>query len=57
MEASVILKMVEDAFYNCFFIIDAISIDDYITIKSVLKHPYIGVQVQVLKSSKGKLDE
>ena len=28
MEASAILKMVEDAFYNCFFIIDVIVSDN-----------------------------
>ena len=57
MEASAILKMVEDAFYNHFFIFDVIVIDDDIKIRDVLKHPSIGVQGKVLKSSKGKLDE
>ena len=57
MEASAILKMVEDAFYNRFFIIDVIVSDDDSTMRAVLKHPYKGAQGQVLKSSKGKLHE
>ena len=56
MEASDILKMVEDALYDCFFIIDAIVRNNYSTVRAVLKHPSIGVRKQVLKSSKGKLD-
>ena len=43
MEASAILKMVEDALYNHFFIIDVIVSDDDSTMKAVLKHPLIGV--------------
>ena len=43
MEASTILKMVEDAFYNCFFIIDVIVGDNDRTMQAVLKHPSIGV--------------
>ena len=54
MEASAILKMVEDAFYNRFFIIDVIVSDDDSTMQAVLKHPSKGARVQVLKSSKGK---
>ena len=57
MEASAILKMVEDALYNRFFIVDVIVSDDDSTIRSGLKHPSIGVRGQVLKKSKGKLDE
>ena len=57
MEASAILKMVEDAFYNRFFIVDVIVSDDDSTMRAVLKHPLIGVRGQVLKISKGKLDE
>ena len=57
MEASTILKMVEDAFYNSFVIIDVIVSDNDSTMRSVIKHPSIGVQGQVLKSYKGKLDE
>ena len=57
MEASEILKMVKDAFYNRFLIIDVIVSNDDSTIQSVLKSPYKGSQVQVLNSSKGKLDE
>ena len=55
MEASVILKMVEDDFYNGFFIIDVIVSDDERTMRAVLKHPSKGARDQVLKSSKGKL--
>ena len=57
MEASAILKMVEDAFYNRFFIVDVIVSNDDSTMRAVLKHPSIGVRVQHLKTSKGKLDE
>ena len=49
MEASAILKIVEDAFYNHFFIIDVILGDDDSTMRAVLKHPSIGDQGQVLK--------
>ena len=56
MEASDILNMVEDAYYNRFFIIDLIVSDDDSTMHAVLKHPIIGVRGQVLKTSKGKLD-
>ena len=55
MEASEIMKMVEDAFYNRFFIIDIIVRDYDSTMQAVLKHPSKGAQGQVLKSSKGKL--
>ena len=55
MEASTILKMVENVFYNCFFIIDVIVGNDDSTMRYELKHPSIGVQGQVLKSSKGKI--
>ena len=57
MEDSAILKMVEDAFYNRFFIIDVIVSDDNSTIRAVLNHILIGVRGKVLKTSKGKLDE
>ena len=57
MEAYEILKMVEDALYNRFFIIDVIVSDDDIIMRAVIKHSYKGVQGQVLKSSKGKLNE
>ena len=56
MEASAILKMVEDAFYNRFFIIDVIVSDDYRTMRAVLKHPSKGARGQFLNSPKGKLD-
>ena len=49
--------MVEYALYNCFFIIDVIVSNDESTMQDVLKHPSIGVRGQVLKTSKGKLDE
>ena len=57
MEASDILKMVEDAVYNQLFIIDVIVNDDDSTMQAVLKYPYIGVRGQVLKSSKVNIDE
>ena len=57
MEASAIMKMVEDALYYQIIIIDVIvSVNDR-KIQYVLKHPSKGAQGQVLKSSKGKLDE
>ena len=43
MEASVILNIVKDAFYNHLFIIDIIVRDDEITMQAVLNHPSIGV--------------
>ena len=52
-----ILKMVEDSFLNRFFVIDIIVSDDDTTMQSVLNNPSIGVRGQVLKSSKGKLNE
>ena len=57
MEASAILKMVEDAFLNRLFFIDIIVSDDDSTMRAVLKHPSKGARGQVLKSSKGKLHE
>ena len=57
MKASAILKMVEDEFYHFFLIIDGIVSDDGSTIRAVLKHTSKCDQGQVLKSSKGKLDE
>ena len=54
MEASTILKMVEDDFYNHFFIIDSIVSNDDRTMRAVLKHPSKGAQGRVPKSSKGK---
>ena len=56
MEASAILNMVEDAFYNCFFIIDVNVRNNDITMRAVLNHPSSGARGQVLNSSKGKLD-
>ena len=53
MEASAILKMVEDAFYNRFLMIDVVISDDDSTIRAVLEHPSKGTQGQILKSSKG----
>ena len=57
MEASAILKMVEDAYYDQFFIIDVIFINDDSIMWAVINYPSIGVRGQVLKSSKVKLDE
>ena len=42
MEASAILKMVEDAILNRFFVIDIIVSDDDSTMQDVLKHPSKG---------------
>ena len=44
MDASAILKMVEDALYNRFFIIDVIVSDDDSTMQAVLKDPSKGSQ-------------
>ena len=57
MKAYEILNIVEDAFYNCFFIIYAIVGDDDSTMRAVLKHPSKGARGQALKSFKVKLDE
>ena len=57
IEASAILKMVEDALYNCFFIIHVIVSNNDSTMRTVLKHPLIGVRGKVMKSSEGKNDE
>ena len=57
MEASAILKIVEDALYNLFFIVDVIVSDDDSTMRYVLKNTLIDVWGQVMKTSKGKLDE
>ena len=57
MEASEVLKMVEDAFYNCFFIIGVMVSNDDSTMQAVLKKPSKGARGKDLKSSKGKLHE
>ena len=57
MEASAILKMVEDAFLNRFFIIDVIVSNDDNTMQSVLKYQSKVARGEVLKSLKGKLHE
>ena len=57
IEASAILKMVEDALYNFFFIIHVIVSNNGSTMRAVLKHPLIGVRGKVMKSSEGKIDE
>ena len=48
--------MVEDAYYNRFFIIDVTVSDNDSTMRAGLKNPIIGVRGQVLKTLKGKLD-
>ena len=48
MEAGAILNMVEYAFRSLCFIIDFIVRDYYSTIRTVLKHPSIGYQGQVI---------
>ena len=55
MEAYSILKMVDYAFYNRFFIVDVIVSDDERTIRAGIKHPSIGVRDQVMKTSKENL--
>ena len=55
MEASATLKMVEDPFYNRFFILDVIVRNNDSTMRAVLKHPFKVAQGQVLKSSKVKV--
>ena len=57
MEDSAILKMVEYAFYNRFFIIDVIVSDDENKIRALIKYPSKGSLGQVIKASKVKLDE
>ena len=57
MEASAILKMVEDALYNQYFIVDVIVSDDDSTMQAVLKYPSIGVRGKFLETPKVKLDE
>ena len=57
MEASAILKMVENAFYNQFSIVYFIVSNDKSTMRAVLEYPSIGFRSQFLKKSKGKLDE
>ena len=57
MEASAILNMLEDAFYNSFFIIDDIVKNNDSTMRAVINHPSIGVRGQVMKTSKGKIDD
>ena len=57
MEASAILNMADDALYNRFFIIDIIVRKNDSTMQDVHNHPSTGVRGQVMKSSKGKLDE
>ena len=57
MEAPATLMIVEDAFYNRFFIIDVIIRNDDRKMRVVLKNPPKGAQGKVMKSSKGKRDE
>ena len=57
MEASAIMKMIEDAFLNRFFVIDVIVSGDDRTMQAVIKHPSKVARGQVLKSSKGNLCE
>ena len=57
MEADTILKMVENAFWRCYFIVDVIVSNDYIIMQAVLKHTSRDARVQVLNSSKGNFYE
>ena len=49
--------MVEDAFYNRFFIIDVIVSDDDRTMQAVIKHPSIGVFRSISEVIQRKIDE
>ena len=51
------MKMVENAFYNRYFIVEVIVSDKDSTMQAMIKHPLIGVRGKVLSSSKEKLDE
>ena len=55
MEASAILKMVEDAYYNRFFIIDVIVSNNDSTMRAVLKHLIMVSEVKFLRNRKGNL--
>ena len=57
MEAVEILNMVEYAFLDYCFIIDVIIRHYDRKMEAVLKHLSIGSQGQVMKSSKGNIDE
>ena len=57
MEPDAIMKMVEEAFRNCCFTIDAIVGDDDISMQDGFKNPSRGARGKVLKSFKGKIDE
>ena len=57
MEADAILKMTEDAFRHCCFIIGVIVGNDDSTMQAVLKNSSIGAWGQVLKLSKGDFNE
>ena len=52
MEDYAIMKMVEDAFLNFCFIIDAVISDNESPIQAVIKHPSIRSGGQVLKPPK-----
>ena len=56
MEYPAIMRMLEDEFYNFFFIIDVIVSENDSTMRAVLKKPYKGARGQGLKSYKGKKD-
>ena len=49
------MKMLEDAFYNLFFIVDVIVSTYDSTMRAVLKHPYKVARGKVLKTLKGNL--
>ena len=56
MEANTIINMAEYKFYHRCFIIYAAVSEDGRKKRDVIKHPSKGVRVQVINSSKGKLD-
>ena len=57
MESGEILKIVEDAFRHICFIIGVVVSNDDSPMRAVIKNLSIGDRGQVLKPSKGKLNE
>ena len=57
MDVGAIMDMVEDEFHHCCLIIDVIVSNGESKMRDVLKYLLIVSRGQVLKSSKGKLDE
>ena len=57
MKADVVLKILEDTLLHLYFIIYVIVSEYEIKIQDVIKHLLMGARGQLLKSSKGKLDD